>query len=567
MPTPAPADAPDLIVDCDVHPRASERHPLSPFIAPEHRELFAQKMNGAPTMGYLNPFGVDRRDAEVFDPHDVGRDHLDRYGLTYAVLQSPGLSVSLSSSIDAGNAAAAAWNRWQEPWLDADGRYLGSISVNTEDAAFSVAEIDKWADHPQVVQVNVGGESGDLYGHRRYWPLWAACEAGGVALTLHPGTEGCVTPSTPVGRPSTYFEWHTGLPITFQAHLISLIAEGVFEKFPKLRVVLCEGGVFWLVHTLLRMDKNFKALRATTPWLKMLPSEYAHRQVRFTTQPIEEPATSAQFLQLLDLVRAEKTLMFATDAPALGLRRPGPRAAAEHRPGAEGPHPVRQRRRDLQPARPGGEDGGAGGGPRGARGGRGPIVRGDADGGGGVSRLDQLPPESPESPESPKGRGGVQGAADPSIDAGVHNSFGSERGPLSPVESAFAVADAMVPPKSRRGNTIVVCPLSDLPPGHRRIVDDGKQGIGVFNVAGTLHAIKNVCPHIGAPLAMGSLHNTHRPSDVGEFVQGLDGRVLRCPWHGWEFDLATGQGLHDLKCRVAVYEVGVDEAGNVVVKL
>lgn len=144
----------------------------------------------------------------------------------------------------------------------------------------------------------------------------------------------------------------------------------------------------------------------------------------------------------------------------------------------------------------------------------------------------------------------------------LDNTFGTEP---SPLDKAFAVADAAVPPKSRDGRRLVVGPASEIPPGSRRIVDDGRQGIGVFNVAGSFHAIKNVCPHAGAPLCRGGLHATHRPADVQRFDPALDGRVLRCPWHGWEFDVVTGKGLYDAKSRVATYPVEVDAEGNVVV--
>ncbi|MBC8141777.1 MAG: amidohydrolase, partial [Armatimonadetes bacterium] len=141
------------------------------------------------------------------------------------------------------------------------------------------------------------------------------CEELGLPFALHPGAEGALRSSTPVGRPSNYFEWHTGIPLTYQSHLISMVTEGAFEQFPGLKFVLVEAGFGWLAHTMWRLDKNFKALRSLTPWLKKAPSEYILNQVRITTQPMEEPETPEQLLQMLQMIHADRTVCFASDFP------------------------------------------------------------------------------------------------------------------------------------------------------------------------------------------------------------------------------------------------------------
>lgn len=111
----------------------------------------------------------------------------------------------------------------------------------------------------------------------------------------------------------------------------------------------------------------------------------------------------------------------------------------------------------------------------------------------------------------------------------------------------------------------VVASLAELPPGTRKIIRAGGREIGVFNSGGTLFAVRNSCPHQGAPLCLGPVTGTTLPSAPGEYRYGLQGRVLRCPWHAWEFDLQTGKGLYDPagRDRVATYEVRVED-GEVV---
>ncbi|MGF1635116.1 MAG: Rieske (2Fe-2S) protein [Phycisphaerae bacterium] len=147
----------------------------------------------------------------------------------------------------------------------------------------------------------------------------------------------------------------------------------------------------------------------------------------------------------------------------------------------------------------------------------------------------------------------------------IPNSFGNDDDD-APIPRAFAIAEAAEPPKAREGGRLVVCGVDELPPGGRKLIDDGKQGIGVFNIDGRFYALKNVCPHAGAELCRGSIHNTCRPGGVGAYEEALAGRVLRCPWHGWEFDIVTGKGLYDAKSRVATYPVEVVD-GQVVVKI
>jgi len=110
--------------------------------------------------------------------------------------------------------------------------------------------------------------------------------------------------------------------------------------------------------------------------------------------------------------------------------------------------------------------------------------------------------------------------------------------------------------------------INDFPKGECRIVELNRRSIGIFHHEdGTLYAVRNRCPHHGGPLCRGKLGGTMLPSAPGEHRYGLEGFVLRCPWHGWEFDIRTGRPLFDIdRSRVAVYEVSVEE-GEVFVEV
>ena len=322
------------IIDCDIHPGAPKDNPIEPHIPPSFREAMRQGMGAGPGQGYANPFGVNRRDIRCENPVDTAREHLDRYNIAYGVLQPPGIKATVVSSVDGGSAIAQAWNDWQATtWLPVDDRYLGSICVNMHDPLVAAKEIRRWNDNPRMCQVVVSGEALRLYGDRSFHPIYEALNEVGKPICLHPGSEGSYGSSTPVGRPTTYFEWHSGISLTFQAHLISLICEGVFEKFPKLKFVFCESGYSWLAGVMWRTEKNFKALRTATPWLKRLPSEYIFEHCRWTSQPLEEPANPDHLLQMFDMLKADRTLCFATDFPHWDFDDPNrafPRKMSDH---------------------------------------------------------------------------------------------------------------------------------------------------------------------------------------------------------------------------------------------
>jgi 3-phenylpropionate/trans-cinnamate dioxygenase ferredoxin subunit len=90
---------------------------------------------------------------------------------------------------------------------------------------------------------------------------------------------------------------------------------------------------------------------------------------------------------------------------------------------------------------------------------------------------------------------------------------------------------------------VVVCHVEDLPAEERKIVKVGKRSIGVFNVDGEFYAISNRCPHQGGPLCVGRLSSWAESEIPGEVEVGGSARFVACPWHGWEYDLATGQSF------------------------
>ena len=324
MPT-APAAL--KLIDSDVHNALASPQDLLPFLPAYWREEVKSGGLGIPHAGYMSPIGVLREDARPDDntggpgssPAFLMKDHMDRYAIDYAVLTGSGmLSLSLHNDPDYGNTLSSALNEWLvTTWLAFSPRFRGSILINHSDPAYAAREIRKWGAHPQISQVLMASGSNRLFGQRFFHPIYEAAAEMGLPVAIHPGSEGAGTAPnvTPAGRPTRYMEWHNILPINYMATVNSLVCEGVFEKFPTLKFVAIEGGIAWLPHLMWRMDKNYKALRAQTPWLKKLPSEYIRNHLYVTTQPIEETEKPEHLQQIFEMINAPHMILFSSDYP------------------------------------------------------------------------------------------------------------------------------------------------------------------------------------------------------------------------------------------------------------
>jgi 3-phenylpropionate/trans-cinnamate dioxygenase ferredoxin subunit len=100
----------------------------------------------------------------------------------------------------------------------------------------------------------------------------------------------------------------------------------------------------------------------------------------------------------------------------------------------------------------------------------------------------------------------------------------------------------------------MIAKAAEIPPGQRKVVTIGRREIGVFNVGGQFYALRNICPHRGAPLCQGRIRPLMTSPDVYQLDRERDGEILKCPWHQWEFDIKTGQALYDASLRVKTYD-------------
>lgn len=109
----------------------------------------------------------------------------------------------------------------------------------------------------------------------------------------------------------------------------------------------------------------------------------------------------------------------------------------------------------------------------------------------------------------------------------------------------------------------IVAAVDGIPPGERKIVQIAGLSIGVFNLNGEFFALRNRCPHQGGPLCEGKLWGLLEAPVPGEFALSRRGEILSCGWHGWEFDVRTGQSWCDpSRLRARTYNVRVESGSQ-----
>ena len=145
--------------------------------------------------------------------------------------------------------------------LEREPRLCGSVQ-SPPSPEHAAREIDRVAEHPRVVQVILPNFTKREWGDPRYRPIWEAAVRNGLVVTFHHS----MATETLLGWPRYYIEWHTmAAPQAAQNQVMSLIVNGVFDRFPELKVTMCEAGVTWIHWLMWRLDQQYRELRANVP--------------------------------------------------------------------------------------------------------------------------------------------------------------------------------------------------------------------------------------------------------------------------------------------------------------
>jgi predicted TIM-barrel fold metal-dependent hydrolase len=308
-------------IDCDVHVAVPDMAALLPYMSQAWREMIVSRgTDGLELASY--PAGTpiacrpDWRPVNGKPGTDLGmlrREVLDGFGARAAILNCLHGGQAVHSE-DLARALCQAVNDWlAAEWLDQDKRLRASIVVPAQNPGYAAAEIERHASDNRFVQVLLLASNETNLGRKLYWPIYETAAKHGLPVGIHGGSAYRHAP-TSVGWPTHYAQDYVSHTMGLESALLSLMAEGVFNHVPDLRVVLIESGVSWLPGFLWRAIKSWRGLRGETPWFTTSPADLVRRHVRLTVQPFDAPG-AAEVETILGHIDCDEMLLYSTDFP------------------------------------------------------------------------------------------------------------------------------------------------------------------------------------------------------------------------------------------------------------
>jgi uncharacterized protein len=311
-------------IDCDIHPAAPDNRALLPYFNEFWREMIT--LRGIDRLA-LNPTGYPSNAPATVRPDwrppkgrpgsdfaQLQRQALDDFGSRFAICNVLHGGQFLHSE-DMCAAFCSAINQWiARELLDRDPRLRASIVIPLENPAHAVEEIERCAGDRRFVQVLMYVMGEMTLGRRYFWPIYEAAAKHRLPIGVHAGS-GFRHAPTSIGWPSHFMEDYVAQSAAFETQLLSFIAEGVFAKFPDLKVVFLESGFTWLPAFMWRAHKTWRGVRAEVPWVKDAPPDLIRRHLRLAIQPVDAPADLSALERTIDQIGSDDMLLFSTDYP------------------------------------------------------------------------------------------------------------------------------------------------------------------------------------------------------------------------------------------------------------
>jgi predicted TIM-barrel fold metal-dependent hydrolase len=332
-----PGQTPAPIIDACAHHRWPSQLELMEYMSEGWREFIGRPgafpgggvMAVIPVHKYQHPFGDTApetwpeaggppgSDLETLTRQLLDADHIERVvlahdaAITAPTMPNPRLALEV----------ARAANDWSaDRWAGRDPRIFCLAMVPNQLPEEAAQEIRRIASNPGFVGVVMGGNGlGKPFGHPAYHPIYRAAAECDLPVVLHAGgdaTPDVITHTAGGGLPGVYAEYEVLRAQPVMTHLVSLIAQGAFDRFTGLRLIVAGAGIAWVPSLFWRFDTNYKTFRREVPWLGRSPTEVLWERIRVATWPLEQaPGPERLVRHMRAFGPVEEILCYASGYP------------------------------------------------------------------------------------------------------------------------------------------------------------------------------------------------------------------------------------------------------------
>lgn len=311
------------VIDACAFPAWPGTSVLVDYMDAAWRELIIRPRDpSGPASLLANPMYVDPRKTGN-PPKTTPSSHAVTPSATRIVMGwNDGILSTALPDVPLNQVVVRAANAWLVDQLSGPaGKHYGMLLAATAAPDVAAKEIRRVGAIDRIVAIALGCNSlGRPFGDRIYLPIFQAAAELDLPVVLQVGSDEAtdhVTPPVAGGMPATYAEYRALSAHSHMAHVGSMIVEGLFERFPQLKVLLIGGGVTWIPSWLWRLEAWTKVNKRThAPWLTQLPTDYFLRHVRTGTYGLESPQRGERIeraLRALDGI--ENVIMYASGFP------------------------------------------------------------------------------------------------------------------------------------------------------------------------------------------------------------------------------------------------------------
>lgn len=286
---------------------------------PRQRE-FAHRWDAEPTEGAQPGSNVDFAREQLLDKYDYSAAMVNDIG-AYNFSGGRGMPRQFAAAM------ISALNDYREAyWFTNDPRWYGSMNLPYEVPSLAVKEVQRRMDgdfRDRWRQILMPQDNLFPLGNEQYWPIYEIAEEYGLPIGLHVLSSNRQTPS---GSTNYYFEEHCDFAAMNFPTVSSLVFEGVFDRFPKLKIALIEFAWSWAMPFSWRLDAAYDLMRSEVAHLQRRPSEYVRDHIWYSTQPMEEPERGEWVDDVFGTLEASgmsDKIMFSSDYPHWDFDDPG----------------------------------------------------------------------------------------------------------------------------------------------------------------------------------------------------------------------------------------------------